>query len=196
MTIQQLHRRSEAILDILDHASNVVAEGDDYDATDYLDFDIIYSKYYSDFRALEPTPIGPNGLQYVVGNVPVPGILRFTMSDSLLGSESIDPESTRIILHNKESKAHTRTSASWEDPINVNNQYDRSSDDDVCPLQSLSSPKSTGESSKFDVAYGAFQIFHWNKLFQELLAFRAEHGHLFVPHNYPRSRELAQWVKR
>lgn len=41
-----------------------------------------------------------------------------------------------------------------------------------------------------------FQVEQWNERFQELLAFREQHGHLFVPHSYPANQQLAQWVKR
>jgi hypothetical protein len=41
-----------------------------------------------------------------------------------------------------------------------------------------------------------FQAEQWNERFQELLAFREHHGHLFVPHSYPSNQQLAQWVKR
>jgi hypothetical protein len=36
----------------------------------------------------------------------------------------------------------------------------------------------------------------WNVRFQDLLRFRAEEGHVMVPHSYPKNQKLAQWVKR
>ncbi|KAG7359447.1 helicase domain protein [Nitzschia inconspicua] len=36
----------------------------------------------------------------------------------------------------------------------------------------------------------------WNARFQDLLQFRAEEGHVMVPHSYPKNQKLAQWVKR
>lgn len=36
----------------------------------------------------------------------------------------------------------------------------------------------------------------WNFRFQDLLQFRAEEGHVMVPHSYPKNQKLAQWVKR
>jgi Helicase associated domain len=36
----------------------------------------------------------------------------------------------------------------------------------------------------------------WNVRFEDLLKFRAEEGHVMVPHSYPKNQKLAQWVKR
>lgn len=36
----------------------------------------------------------------------------------------------------------------------------------------------------------------WNVRFQDLLQFRADEGHVMVPHSYPKNQKLAQWVKR
>lgn len=41
-----------------------------------------------------------------------------------------------------------------------------------------------------------FQTGQWNERYRELLLFRQQHGHLFVPHSYPTNQKLAQWVKR
>jgi hypothetical protein len=36
----------------------------------------------------------------------------------------------------------------------------------------------------------------WNERFEDLLQFRADEGHVMVPHSYPKNQKLAQWVKR
>jgi hypothetical protein len=36
----------------------------------------------------------------------------------------------------------------------------------------------------------------WNDRFQDLLKFQQDHGHMFVPNNYPSNPPLSQWVKR
>jgi Helicase associated domain len=41
-----------------------------------------------------------------------------------------------------------------------------------------------------------YQSGQWNERYQELLMFRRQCGHLFVPHSYPPNQKLAQWVKR
>jgi hypothetical protein len=41
-----------------------------------------------------------------------------------------------------------------------------------------------------------YQTGQWNERYQELLKFRQENGHLFVPHSFPANQKLAQWVKR
>jgi hypothetical protein len=40
-----------------------------------------------------------------------------------------------------------------------------------------------------------FQTGQWNVRYNELLQFREQHGHLFVPHSYEPNQKLAQWVK-
>ncbi|KAL3895529.1 MAG: hypothetical protein SGARI_007422, partial [Bacillariaceae sp.] len=57
------------------------------------------------------------------------------------------------------------------------------------PIKQADTMEATKRSRKF-------QTGQWNERFQELLAFRAKHGHLFVPHHYPENQQLAQWVKR
>jgi hypothetical protein len=41
-----------------------------------------------------------------------------------------------------------------------------------------------------------YQTGQWNERYQELLQFRVQHGHMFVPHSYKKNCKLAQWVKR
>jgi hypothetical protein len=36
----------------------------------------------------------------------------------------------------------------------------------------------------------------WNRHFQELIKFREENDHCFVPHNYPKNQKLSQWVRK
>jgi len=36
----------------------------------------------------------------------------------------------------------------------------------------------------------------WNERFLELLRFRDEHDHCFVPHKYPQNPQLSQWVRK
>lgn len=40
------------------------------------------------------------------------------------------------------------------------------------------------------------QCKQWNMRFQELLEFRKENGHCFIPHNYSKNPSLGRWVKR
>lgn len=36
----------------------------------------------------------------------------------------------------------------------------------------------------------------WNERFRELIRFRDEHDHCFVPHKYPENPKLSQWVRK
>ena len=44
-------------------------------------------------------------------------------------------------------------------------------------------------------SFRCYQKDQWNERYQELLLFRKEYGHLFVPHSYEPNQKLAQWVK-
>ncbi len=44
-----------------------------------------------------------------------------------------------------------------------------------------------------------FKPFHeekWSIRYRELQIFHREHGHVAVPHTYPRNQQLARWIKR
>lgn len=41
-----------------------------------------------------------------------------------------------------------------------------------------------------------YQADQWAERFQELVQFKAQHGHTLVPHSYPPNPLLAQWIKR
>jgi Helicase associated domain len=36
----------------------------------------------------------------------------------------------------------------------------------------------------------------WNERFQELIQFRDQNNHCFVPHSYPPNQQLARWVRK
>ena len=56
---------------------------------------------------------------------------------------------------------------------------------------------SAGENNGSNRSSGRrFQTAQWDQRFSELLQFRKETGHLFVPHCYEPNQKLAQWVKR
>lgn len=44
--------------------------------------------------------------------------------------------------------------------------------------------------------FRSYQVGQWQERFEEVLQFRKAYGHLLVPHSYPPSQKLAQWVKR
>jgi Helicase associated domain len=55
---------------------------------------------------------------------------------------------------------------------------------------------SRGGITRDDTSTRKLQAGQWSYRFEELLAFREVHGHMFVPHNYLPNPQLSQWVKR
>jgi hypothetical protein len=47
-----------------------------------------------------------------------------------------------------------------------------------------------------DIHFRSYQADQWLERFQDLIEFKAKHGHCLVPHNYPPNQQLAQWTKR
>ncbi|KAG7340228.1 helicase domain protein [Nitzschia inconspicua] len=56
--------------------------------------------------------------------------------------------------------------------------------------------RNTSDESSASVRLRKYHTSQWDDRFQELMAFRQEHGHLLVPHSYSSNQKLAQWVKR
>ncbi|KAG7340307.1 helicase domain protein [Nitzschia inconspicua] len=87
------------------------------------------------------------------------------------------------------------------DEANVSTMMARSLSDDGPPMSmsllgGKTSFQNTGESLPTPIRFRRYQTCQWDDRFQELLLFQQEHGHLLVPHSYPPSQKLAQWVKR
>lgn len=47
-----------------------------------------------------------------------------------------------------------------------------------------------------ELSFRAYQAENWTEKFEELIEFRAQHGHCNVPNSFPENVNLAQWVKR
>jgi hypothetical protein len=162
----------DRVLDILDSAEEIISQDD---------------------ALFEPTPIGPNGVQSLVPEVPVSSHVwnsdqSFTDLFQTLGAS----------------------------PLNDNNSYEQ---DDHFKNHSLPPTKrqclgftakdGTSSCIKMPAAaasvekkeytknnrYRQYQADQWNERFQDLVDFRRQYGHCLVPHNYPVNQQLAQWVK-
>lgn len=59
-----------------------------------------------------------------------------------------------------------------------------------CSNSSISSASTKGKKPRNLVSSA------WNKRFQELIKFREENDHCFVPHTYPPNPKLSQWVRK
>lgn len=192
--------------------------------------------------ALEPTPIGPMGVEKIVEFVPI--------TESILSAEELiatliieqeeSPSSSLVVSGSMGSSNKKRqynllsTSASEGSLKRLHrcNKYDddlvgdlKDHDNDrpkqraswTAPTSSLPwssesfqlhhydnaidhiTKKMTPEDDSDEVILNRFRTYqseHWNERFGDLVQFRAEHGHCFVPHNFPENLALAQWVKR
>lgn len=66
-------------------------------------------------------------------------------------------------------------------------------DDDDC---SNEGSEVSGEDGNGELSFRAYQAENWTEKFEELIEFRAQHGHCNVPNAFPENMALAQWVKR
>jgi hypothetical protein len=156
----------------------------------------------------EPTPIAPGGIQTVYpgqcsswpdtnATYRLPGttILNLLRSADvpLDGSLNHSPPGDSSIFF-----AHVMTSSATDGA--------EMAGEIVFPQEQIQTPDSTSSRNRGDVIYsdgkptrpchGKFHDGQWDERFRDLMSFREEHGHLFVPHSYPANQKLAQWVKR
>jgi hypothetical protein len=170
---------------------------------------------------LEPRPIGPQGIEQVVDQVPplqwnhafeLPSLASsldgasFSFSNNLSSNDLIHltPNREEQQQQNKVDSSPLMTvqqkCGMFPNPISSKIAQDKIS----LPASEVASVVSTDSTSNECGAqanldkrrYRSYQKGQWNERFEDLMAFRAEHGHLFVPHLYPTNQKLSQWVKR
>jgi hypothetical protein len=190
----------ERLSQLLESAEQIVFGVDD--ASDNLDL-----------LELEPTPIGPNGIQNIVQEIP---FTPFSLHDMIASSTSLKgglmmyqsffkndltpsiPQDMNLrdwasSFHDTDdvvtSVMETMTTAALPTPTAI---VSSSSLIATAPLQQ----RKIDNSSSNPKRSRRFQTGQWNDRYQELLQFREQHGHLFVPHSYEPNQKLAQWVKR
>ena len=137
---------------------------------------------------LEPLPIGPN--VQVVSQLPALNFAEiFTRRVSYNTFEA-------PLLPELSDGAITLSDDSDRSPICTPAPF---SGVTVSPSPSASSlvaakPSTVASSSledKLDMKrYRGYQPGQWNERFPELMQFREEHGHLFVPHSYPKNQKV------
>lgn len=171
---------------------------------------------------LEPLPIGPNGIEKVVSQIPsfswdctshakdLASAFRGAAFPVSLHDSSRD--ATASPLHNKKEVPYTNGTVSAmnvpkrelpsESPIAATAILRKPLMPSLSPLVHSASVVSRNSISTIAATdldkgrYRTYQTGQWNDRFEELMEFRAAHGHLFVPHTYPPNQKLAQWVKR
>lgn len=116
---------------------------------------------------LEPTPLGPGGVQELVSDV--------GLTSTLLNRDALFADVLNPLLDGGKRAPETCSSEQ---------SYKR---------QRLDEEGSRAETPR---RFRRYQSDQWVDRFQELEEFRAKHGNCLVPHCYPENQQLAQWVKR
>jgi hypothetical protein len=128
---------------------------------------------------MQPTPLGPNGVESLVQEV------CFTDNP----------------WHNDE------TLAKLLHPLFDSSRLKKKMCEPLMKKQGVSSTSFKAEMGSFldhkngqDAADGSrfrrYQADQWSERFQELVIFRQQNWHCLVPHDFPVNQQLAQWVKR
>jgi hypothetical protein len=153
---------------------------------------------------LEPIPIGPNGIERVVPQALVSS-LKWT--DDGLKKNLAEIFSRRVsyntfeapLLPEADVLGDTLSDDSDRSQIQMApfELYQPATTTSAIPLVNHPHVVPSSIEDKLDLKrYRGYQAGQWNERFQELMQFRKEYGHLFVPHSYPLNQKLAQWVKR
>ena len=138
-----------------------------YQPDESFSLSAIHTKDFEGRCLLEPTPIAPNKIHVVE---------KIELKDALRHEDNTLIKCLSDLLPKKDFY----DSCDLIDPthININNDYDVSSDDS---------------------SIGRFRESHlekWSQRFQDLVTFKEQHGHCLVPLEYAENPSLAHWVKR
>jgi hypothetical protein len=163
----------------------------------------------------EPTPIHPHGIQKVVPQTTFSSHdTKFitknpkNLQDTHEKKHGIDPFSLLPaslegdIIDSSQNNGCSATVQSPWIPTSLSNVFssshltanDNYTDTSHGTEALFGNNKATTPTSKN--CFRSYQKDQWNERYQELLLFRKEYGHLFVPHSYQPSQKLSQWVKR
>jgi hypothetical protein len=140
--------------------------------------------------SLEPTPIAPEGILSACLSSTIDDLMKMHTSlprqvsyCSAVGSMSTKMSCpSSAYLDAKVDKSKLLLTASCTSLATASGRCESAQAMHSCQI-------STSRSRRYNTA-------QWEKRFQELLLFRKQHGHLFVPHDYPANPKLSQWVKR
>jgi hypothetical protein len=146
---------------------------------------------------LEPTPLGPRGIQSLVHEVP--------LTENLWHQDQSFIDVLNSCLGAQQQQLQQSDSLFQQDNFLKDFSFPRAK------RQRLSFPSKDG-SSLFELPvkpqmtsttsalsanrFRHYQYDQWNDRFQDLVDFKKRTGHCLVPHNYPLNQQLAQWVKR
>jgi hypothetical protein len=121
---------------------------------------------------LEPTPLGPRGIQSLVHEVPL--------------TENLWHQDQSFIVVLNSCLGAQQQQLQQSDSIFQQDLFE-------LPVK----PQMTSATSALSAnRFRHYQSDQWNDRFQDLVDFKKKTGHCLVPHNYPLNQQLAQWVKR
>jgi len=177
----------------------------------------------TDAMDLEPTPLGPMGVRKVVSSIPLSEysfpeeeIIEsiFKLPDSRASEILLDAprgeKRSRLSSSASEPSLKKYRSSTWQNIANTDNETNRlkqraswtapetmRNSEFLCSLQNML-PEGEDEENDEDCAdrFRSYQSEHSVDRFADLVDFKAQTGHCFVPHNYAGNPSLAQWVKR
>jgi hypothetical protein len=148
---------------------------------------------------LEPTPIGPRGVQSLVHEVP--------LTENMWHQDQSFVDVLNPLLGFQHQQQLQQSDSLF--------QQDNFLKDFAFPRakrQCIGFPSKDGSSSLFElptkpqmpsatsavsaIRIRQYQSDQWSDRFQDLVDFKEQIGHCLVPHNYPLNQQLAQWVKR
>lgn len=145
---------------------------------------------------LEPTPIGPNGIN-IVDCIQVCWVLpeqqckNNTIFEPLSTSLPRKEASSCHALLGTQEYAHAIDYSCSSKPTLLQD-VTRKNSSALCATER--SPTSRHSNSRF--GFRQSQLDQWNERYQDLVAFRNAKGHCLVPLKYPELPSLAHWIRR
>eukprot|EP00339_Tiarina_fusa_P014509 CAMPEP_0117076030 /NCGR_PEP_ID=MMETSP0472-20121206/53607_1 /TAXON_ID=693140 ORGANISM="Tiarina fusus, Strain LIS" /NCGR_SAMPLE_ID=MMETSP0472 /ASSEMBLY_ACC=CAM_ASM_000603 /LENGTH=425 /DNA_ID=CAMNT_0004801785 /DNA_START=32 /DNA_END=1310 /DNA_ORIENTATION=- len=170
----------------------------------------------SDLLCLEPTPLGPEGVQVLVRELPLTASMMSTSTSTYEKEQEAQEDLLEVLnpllMFGGSSPPPTKrqrlsvtapelpcSSSSGTRPIDAASCPDHklgatSSATTTSPATAPSPPdlSDTPDEERFR----PYQADQWKDRFQDLEDFREQKGHCLVPHNFPENQQLAQWIKR
>jgi hypothetical protein len=155
---------------------------------------------------LEPTPIGPEGIQKVVPQLPLASSFHdifspssFVMFPYLMNMSNVDEPQGLMKLKDFDnadiSSCYSYTSKPQVDSVLYAPQKEPSAAV-LAAMPNLPVEQKIPSKLRVPKRTRKYQTGQWKERYADLLQFHEQHGHLFVPHSYPPNQKLAQWVKR
>ena len=137
---------------------------------------------------LEPTPLGPNGVQILAETVPV------TENTWHVDQALIDALNPLILREKKDefpAPCFSIPTPSLKQRRRLN--FSLTKDEEI---QKASMEEVSSITHRETARFRQYQADQWKERFQVLIDFHQEHGHCLVPHEYPENPHLAKWTKR